>query len=330
MADEKLKSLRFPGLSDRYVIDAMSDEVKEALLDCFENVAWVNENGQTYYNALYNALYDTTWQVTNNLTNCTSSNADTSVTKGTSYSATITAAVGYVMTGADVSITMGGTNVTNSVYSNGVITIPAVTGALVITISAAAKTVSSISAVYTQSGTVYATDSLDSLKSDLVVTATYSDSSTETVTTYTLSGTLAEGTSTITVSYGGQTATFDVAVTEAPSTDIAMTSLGGGYCVIYSDDGTTSLIDKTSTTYVSEETFAEDTTVTIKILYGQYNANLKQYAASWDGTSGYYGEVIGNAQTTEYTATYTVKAGHKLVIKNYNSGTWQSLTVTRG
>lgn len=74
----------------------------------------------------------------------------------------------------------------------------------------------SISAVYTQSGTVYDTDSLDSLKSDLVVTATYDDSSTEVVTTYTLSGTLAEGTSVITVSYGGKTTTFTVTVTTVP------------------------------------------------------------------------------------------------------------------
>lgn len=72
----------------------------------------------------------------------------------------------------------------------------------------------SISAVYTQSGTVYDTDTLDSLKSDLVVTAHMSDSTTQTVTGYTLSGTLAEGTSTITVSYGGKTATFNVTVTE--------------------------------------------------------------------------------------------------------------------
>lgn len=71
----------------------------------------------------------------------------------------------------------------------------------------------SISAVYTQSGTVYDTDSLDSLKSDLVVTALYDDTSTATVTNYTLSGTLARGTSTITVTYGGQTTTFNVTVT---------------------------------------------------------------------------------------------------------------------
>lgn len=71
----------------------------------------------------------------------------------------------------------------------------------------------SISAVYTQSGIVYDTDSLDTLKSDLVVTAHYSDSTTSTVTNYILSGTLTAGTSTITVSYGGKTTTFNVTVT---------------------------------------------------------------------------------------------------------------------
>lgn len=71
----------------------------------------------------------------------------------------------------------------------------------------------SISAVYTQSGIVYDTDDLDVLKVNLVVTANYEDGTTQTVTTYTLSGTLAAGTSTITVEYSGKTTTFDVTVT---------------------------------------------------------------------------------------------------------------------
>jgi hypothetical protein len=45
-----------------------------------------------------------------------------------------------------------------------------------------------------------------------VVTANYSDGTSETVTDYTLSGTLAEGTSVVTVSYGGKTDTFSVTV----------------------------------------------------------------------------------------------------------------------
>lgn len=76
-----------------------------------------------------------------------------------------------------------------------------------------------ITAVYTQSGTVYDTDSLDDLKADLVVTAFYDNSTSEIVSTYTLSGTLAEGTSTITVSYGGKTTTFNVTVTHVRTVD---------------------------------------------------------------------------------------------------------------
>ncbi len=194
---------------------AFPSAAKAALLACFEHVAWIDDDGQDYYDALYDALYNTTWPVTNTLTHCTTSNASEAVNKGSSYSATITASAGYALTGATVSITMGGTDITSTAYSNGTISIPAVTGALVISVSAAAKTVSSISAVYTQSGTVYDTDTLDSLKSDLVVTATYSDSSTDTVPSadYTLSGTLTAGTSTVTVSFGGKTTTFTVTVT---------------------------------------------------------------------------------------------------------------------
>lgn len=72
----------------------------------------------------------------------------------------------------------------------------------------------SITAVYTQSGTVYDTDSLDSLKADLVVTANYEGGTSETIpaSNYTLSGTLAVGTSTITVEYAGLTTTFNVVV----------------------------------------------------------------------------------------------------------------------
>lgn len=72
--------------------------------------------------------------------------------------------------------------------------------------------ISSITAVYTQSGSVYNTDSLNSLKNDLVVTAIMSDNTTQTVVSYTLSGQLVPGQSTITVSYAGKTTTFTVTV----------------------------------------------------------------------------------------------------------------------
>ena len=80
-----------------------------------------------------------------------------------------------------------------------------------------AKALLQITAVYTQTGTVYDTDSLDSLKADLVVTAYYDDGSTGNVTAASeLSGTLTEGTSTITATYGGKSATFNVTVSGLP------------------------------------------------------------------------------------------------------------------
>jgi hypothetical protein len=112
----------------------MTNEAKDALLACLEKVAWVDEHGQDYLDALEAALYPPTNLV-------------------------------------------------------------------------------SISAVYTQSGTVYDTDTLDSLKPDLVVTAHYDDSATAVITGYTLSGTLTAGTSTITVSYSGKTTTFNATIT---------------------------------------------------------------------------------------------------------------------
>jgi len=73
--------------------------------------------------------------VTNNLSNCSTSNASSVVEAGTAYTATITAAEGYTLDGASVSITMGGTNV-NQYYSNGTINIPSVTGDVVISVTA--------------------------------------------------------------------------------------------------------------------------------------------------------------------------------------------------
>lgn len=75
--------------------------------------------------------------------------------------------------------------------------------------------VSSVSAVFTQPQTDITTStSLDSLKDNLVVTATYIDGTSETLDDedYTLSGTLTSGKSSITVSYMGKTTTFDCLV----------------------------------------------------------------------------------------------------------------------
>lgn len=114
---------------------SLSADVKQALLTIFQKVAYIDDDGQTYYDALEDALYPPANLV-------------------------------------------------------------------------------SISAVYTQSGEVYATTPLDDLKADLVVTAHYSDGTSGVVTAYILTGTLVEGTSQITVTYGGKTTAFNVTVSE--------------------------------------------------------------------------------------------------------------------
>lgn len=76
----------------------------------------------------------TTYSITNNLTNCTSNNSSVSVSENSSYSAIISANTGYNL--YSVSVTMGGIIITRDVYSDGNITIPNVTGDIIITATA--------------------------------------------------------------------------------------------------------------------------------------------------------------------------------------------------
>lgn len=80
------------------------------------------------------------------------------------------------------------------------------------------KTLTSIFAVYS-GGDVTAGTAVNDL-TGIVVTAHYSDGTSEVVTGYTLSGTIAEGENTITVSYGGKTTAFIVTGTAEDSTDL--------------------------------------------------------------------------------------------------------------
>ena len=287
----------------------LSEGFKTALLNCFENVAWINQNGQNYYDALYNALYeekilvsisaafdsgsniiyttntlddlrqflivtafynDSTTSIINNytlsgqlneglntitvtyedktttftvnvysstgdytitniLSNCTNSNSSTAILDGSSYSATLSANQGYTLTGATVSIFMGGNDVTNTSYLNGSINIANVTGNIVIT-ATAVSAISSISAVFTQGDNIiYPSTPLDDLKQFLVVTATYTNNTTIVVPSndYTLVGSLVVGTSSITANYGGRSDSFNVIVSD-PVVNVTVTWTGTG------------------------------------------------------------------------------------------------------
>lgn len=76
----------------------------------------------------------THYTITNNLTNCTNSNSATIVEENSNYSATISALDGYTL--VTTIITMGGTDITSTAYSNGTITITNVTGNIIITATA--------------------------------------------------------------------------------------------------------------------------------------------------------------------------------------------------
>lgn len=360
----------------------ISEEVKDALLNMFQVVAYTSSDAQTYYDALEDALYpknlvsisavftqggntiyDTdlledlkqylvvtahyddetsetisaytlsgnliagtstitvtyqnkttifdvnvthvvgTCSIANSLVGCTTSNSATSITEGDSYTATITALAGYTMTGAQVEITMNEVDITSSVYSNGVITIGEVTGNLIITVTAQVIALSSISAVYTQVGTVYTTDNINNLKSNLVVTAHYSDSSEVEVAAdnYTLSGTLSVGTSTITVSYSGQTTTFTVTVTEPVVLSSIEATFTQGGNTIY-DDAT---LDSLKQYLEVVATYSDSSTVTLQdsdyTLSGTLAEGTSTITATYEGK----------------TDTFSVTVTHRLIPSTY-------------
>lgn len=80
-----------------------------------------------------------TYTVTNTLSHCTNSNSSISITEGTSYQSTIIPINGYIL--SNVTVTMGGIDVTSTVVSGNNINIPNVTGNIVINASATTKQV---------------------------------------------------------------------------------------------------------------------------------------------------------------------------------------------
>ena len=105
-----------------------------------------------FYNSLYkcisidvtaalsaeiNSIFDATdyYDITETLSHVTSSNSAVSIQEGKTFRAEYTAAAGYTLTGATVSVTMGGNAVANA-YDNGVVQIANVSGDIVVSITA--------------------------------------------------------------------------------------------------------------------------------------------------------------------------------------------------
>lgn len=244
----------------------LSDDAKQALLQIASKVAYIDEHGQDYYDNLYDALYPEVpaTAISLNYNSLTFSEFNqTQQLVATLAPADATDSVSWTSSDSSVASVSSSGLVTSK--ANGSATITATAGSVSTTCSVTVTqaTVSSISAVYTQSGTVYDTDSLDSLRDDLVVTATYSDSSTATVPSadYTLSGTLTVGTSTITVTYSGKTTTFTVTVTDSSALPTGYTKYDYLYCGAIANNRGSYIITDLTFSYTSEVKFIADATM---------------------------------------------------------------------
>ena len=132
-------------------VSGISDAEKTILLALFQSAAYTADvsalitqletmwsgSGEGGGDSGDEPVTPTLYIVTNKLTNVRSSNSTASVTAGAAYNATLTADDGYTL--SSVTVTMGGADVTSSVYSGGVISIGSVTGNVVITANATAN-----------------------------------------------------------------------------------------------------------------------------------------------------------------------------------------------
>lgn len=195
------------------------DDFKTALLDCFAHVAWIGNDGHDYYDALQAALYPpipaTSITLNKNTLSIYTLNTTQTLT-ATVLPADTTDTVTWSSSDPTVASVSSSGVVTALGYGNATITATAGNVSATCAVTIAQASLVGIEATFTQGANIiYDTDSLDTLKQYLVVTATWSDSSVTTVasTDYTLSGTLTAGTSTITATYSGKSDQFTVTVT---------------------------------------------------------------------------------------------------------------------
>jgi hypothetical protein len=141
----------------------------------------------------------------------------------------------------------------------------------------------------------------------IVVTAHYSDGSTETVTGYTLSGEIAEGSNTVTVSYGGKTTTFavtGVAESGGEEEPSALTYSVQNYVL----DGT-NCID----TGIAPFSTDHDWTIACKFLHKSVGSRAYLWAATtngWGSTDGLGARIndvpwLGESKGTQWCGTLT-------------------------
>lgn len=278
----------------------LTEEIKTALLTIAQKVAYVDEHGQTYYDALYNALYPPATLLSISAVFAQGSHVvyDTDTLDSLKQYLTVTGEYDDGTSREVTSYTLSGTLVEGT--STITVTASGRTDTFTVTVTHRVWAVTSIDAVFNQgSATVYSNQSLDSLRQYLTVNATFENGDTSAVSDYTLSGTLTVGTSTITASYGGKTDTFTVTVTEAVATLVSISAVfTQGDHAISEDDSldalrqylvvTANYDDSTSTVvndYTLSGTLAEGTS-TITVSYEGFSDTFDVVVTGLGWTSG--------------------------------------------
>lgn len=317
----------------------LTEEVKTALLACFEQVAWIGADGQTYYDALETALNKTRTISSINAVFAQGSAVvyDTDELYSLKQYLTVTATYNDTTTKEVSNYTLegtltAGTNTITVAYGKKTTTFN-------VTVTHQQKTLESITATFSSSASITTDNVLDDLRPYLAVRATYSDGSTQTVSNYTLSGSLNVGTNTITVTYGGKTTTFTVNVIEA---EVVLQSITAtftqGSAVIYTDSSLNDL--KPYLTVTANYSDSTTQTVTGYTLSGTLTAGTSTITASYSGKTATFNVNVTERVTLQsITATfnqgsaviYTYNALNDLrqyltATANYSDGTTRNVT----
>lgn len=186
-----------------------STATKQALLNCFQHVAWIDEHGQDYYDALYDALYNIPVSISATFVQGSNVIYNTDplsvlrqylVVRATYEDETVQTVTAYTLSGT---LTVGTSTITAAYKGK--------TATFEVTVT---QSEAFITASYTPgTETVYTVFDVNDLKSNLVVTFFASPNASGQVLSdsdYSLIGTLTEGTSSITAVYNGLTAVFSV------------------------------------------------------------------------------------------------------------------------
>jgi len=322
--DELTQAYVDTGRPSRGESAALNGDIKAALLTIAQKVAYIDANGQTYYDALYAALYPPAelLSITASFSQGSHTVYDTDTLDSLKPYLTVTGAYDDGSTREISSYTLSGTLAEGS--STITVTASGKTATFTVSVTHKVAQVTGISAVFSQgSAVIYDNASLDDLKPYLVVTASYDDGTSAAVSDYTLSGTLAAGTSTITVSYGGFSDTFTVTVTERPVTLSSITAVfTQGQNVVYDTDSLDTLkqylvvtahYDDNTDTVVSDYTLSGTLAVgtsTVTVSFGGKTTTFTvtvtatpEPGTDWEDGVSYTFEVIENEYVSKGAVT---------------------------